>query len=529
MAERRDEKDTAAGSENRRQFNACVDEIVAEARRDQPSELFYSRKARQLQEICPDCVASLTRRLLKADWAEQDTLVQLLAQFRGVEHVSFLQDFVGREAFMPRTGMKILDIFNKSDVIIEPGVAGALLDYDNFAQRINRALMADTADEALAAEFLACPQKQRDGIAAQLIEDRSSLCAPFLERVYAVDKKAGERILDMLEACAGEQGFRVMEAMYAAGGRKDILKRMKKAARALAQKGIPVALPQPGAKDAPVFRSAGPAPARSFASTIDPEGSRMLFIIKPVSTQESKIFQILTSDSKGISMIDVAAVYRGETTQLIKKLLKDAKSDFREIDTERCVALAMEAVELSRSLGLIVPATVAQLEAHFADAAARKPSTAIYGVISAQEAAAFDPAPDTAALADELDAAFWYIASPEGRACWDKLARSASGAERAGLQERMKALAAEERLVFFTPARKHAFRRRLEEFALILHEKGSADRARAALAAALGLAAPGHDPAADPFCARMIDRAFEIFRQSLDEKTRAPGTTAVNG
>jgi len=528
MGESRDAKDIDAGSERRKEFNECLDAIIEEARTTQPSELFYRQKARELQDICPaECIAALTRRLQKAGWDEQDVLVQLLAQFSGVEHVSFLQEFVGREAFMPRTGMKILEIFNKSDVIIEPGVAGALLDYDNFARRISRALMEDSVDDDLAAQFCACAPKQRDGIATQLLEDHGALCSPFLARVCSVDKKAGERILAMLEACAGETGFRVMEAMYAAEGRKDILKRMKKAARALAQKGITVDLPKPAAQAAPVFKSAGPAPARAFASIIDPEGCRMLFIIKPVSTQESKIFQIMTSDSRGISMIDVVAAYRGETSQLIKKLLNDTKSDFREIDVGRCVALAMEAVGLSREQGLIVPATVAQIEAHFHKAAGNKPAAAIYGLISADDIARLDPAPDTAALVASLGLEFWFIAAPEGRACWEKIAQSAP--DDAGLQELLDTLAAEERSSFFTPARKQAFRRRLEEFAWILHEKGSVDQAHAALAAALNLAAPGHDPAADPFCARMIDRAFEIFRRSLEEKARTSGTSAKNG
>lgn len=526
----RDENGAAAGSQNRKQFNACLDEIIAQAFKEPQSELFYSQKARELQELSPDYIAALTRRLQKADLVERDVLVQLLAQFSGVEHVSFLQDFVGRETFMPATGMKILDIFNKSDVIIEGGLAGRLLDYDNFAQRINRALMDDTFEDALVAQYCACPHKQRDGIAAQLLEERASLCAPFLARVCAADKKAGERILDMLEGCGGEKGFRVMEAMYAADGRKDILKRMKKAARALAQKGIQVTLPRTREKDAPVFKSASLSPARAFASTIDPEGCRMLFIIKPVSTQEAKIFQILTSDVKGIGMIDVAAAYRGEISQLVKKLSADTKSDFREIDTARCVALAMEAVEIARADGQIVPATVAQLEAHFADLIGENAAPAVYSVLSEQDIASPGFVPDMAALIEELDAAFWYIASPEGRACWDKIAAEAdsAGADREAVRSRLSDMEVEARASFFTDRRRAAFKRRLEEFAWILHAQGSTEHARAALAAALSLAAPDHDPQRDAFCSGIIARAFEMFEKSLDEKSRVFGSTAMN-
>jgi hypothetical protein len=523
------DKDAAHSSETRIQLNAFFEEFFTEAFDSPQSELFYSQKAAQLQGISPECIPALTRRLQKAAWAEQDALVQLLAQFQGVEHVSFLQEFVGREAFMPKTGMKILDIFNKSDVIIDSGVGGHLLDYDSFTQRITQALISGSVSDDLAGEFLACGQKERDGILAQILEDYGHHSAPFLAQILALDKKAGERVLSLLEAYTDEKGFRLMEAMYAADGRKDILKRMKKVARALGQKGITVSLPPKAVSSGPVFQSAGLPPARAFASTIDAEGFRILFIVKPVSTYESKVFNLIANDSKGIHTLEVFGTHRGETSQLIKKLLSDKKSDFREIDTARCVALAMEARELSRAKDQIVPATFAQLEAQFEEYAANSPAPEIYDIFSADEIAAFDPAPDTGRLVETMELAFWYIVTPEGKACWEKLARRAvdTTVDAENRQEQMHTFAGEELAVFFTDERKQAFKRRLEEFAAIFHAKGYADQARIVLCAALNLAAPDHDPLQDPFCKKIIDRAFEIFQQSLDENEAKKRNTAA--
>jgi hypothetical protein len=529
------DKDAANGSETRKELNAFFEKFFIEALASSQSELFYRQKASQLQDISPECISALTRRLQKAAWAEQDVLVLLLAQFRGVEHVGFLQEFVGREVFMPKTGMKILDIFNKSDVIIDSAVAGRLVDYDSFTQRITQALMSGTVGDALAGEFLACGQKERDGILAQVLEDYGLHGAPFLARISVLDKKVGERVLALLEEYADEKGFRVMEAMYAADGGKDILKRMKKVARALSQKGITVALPETASKGGPVFKSASLPAARAFASTIDAEGFRLLFIIKPVSTYESKIFNIITNDFKGINALDVFASYRGETTQLIKKIFKDTKSDFREIEAERCVALVMEACAISHAQNRIVPATIAQLEALFADAIQKKSAPAVYDVLSVDEIAALDPAPDTAALVDIMELAFWYIVTNEGKACWEKIARLAADkktGDNETMQEQIRACAAGELAGFFTAERKHAFRRRLEEFAAIFYAKGYVDQARAALYAALKLTVSDHDPLQDPFCIKIIDRAFEVFQQSLEanerQKSTGAGTAAMN-
>ena len=165
--------------------------------------------------------------------------------------------------------------------------------------------------------------------------------------------------------------------------------------------------------------------------------------------------------------------HRGETSQLIKKLLSDKKSDFREIDTARCVALAMEARDLSRAKDQIVPATFAQLEAQFEEYAANSPAPEIYNIFSVDEIVALDPAPDTGALVETVELAFWYIVTPEGKACWEKLARLATDKTAGDAKNRpeMGVLAVEELAVFFTDERKQAFKRRLEEFAAIFHAK----------------------------------------------------------
>jgi hypothetical protein len=216
---------------------------------------------------------------------------------------------------------------------------------------------------------------------------------------------------------------------------------------------------------------------------------------------------------------------------LIKKLLDDKKSDFREIDPARCIALAMEARDLSRARGGIVPATFSQLEAHFADDIGKKTVPEIYDHLSADEVSALDPAPDTGALVDTMELAFWYIVTSEGKACWGKIARLASegkNREDESWQTHMRACADEELAGFFSDARKHAFKRRLEEFAAIFYSRGYRDQARAALYAALHLATPNHDHMQDPFCRAIIDRAFDIFQKSLDENEAKKRSTAAN-
>ena len=99
-----------------------------------------------------------------------------------------------------------------------------------------------------------------------------------------------------------------------------------------------------------------------------------------------------------------------------------------------------------------------------------------------------------------MELAFWYIVTGEGKACWEKLARLAADKktdDNESRQEQIRACAAGELAGLFTAERTHAFKRRLEEFAAIFYAKGYGDQARAALCAAINLAAPDHDPLKD--------------------------------
>jgi hypothetical protein len=192
----------------------------------------------------------------------------------------------------------------------------------------------------------------------------------------------------------------------------------------------------------------------------------------------------------------------------------------------------MEAREISRANDRIVPATISQFEALFADEIQKKAAPAVYTIFSADEIAALDPAPDTGALVDTMELAFWYIVTPEGKACWEKFARFAAANKNSSDEDRRKQMqigAAEELAGFFTAERKNAFKRRLEEFSAIFHSKGYVDQARMTLYAALSLAAPEHDPLQDPFCKKIIDRAFDIFQQSLDANAQEAAKNAAAG
>ena len=138
-----------------------IEAVMAQSAEPQ-LDIYYKTKARELCAADPDAIRLITRCMQRYPAEFLDPLVHLLQHVSGFSHIEFLQDFVKTQVFMPRTGQLILDIFNRSDVMLEPGIATMLLDFDNLCQRlrhaaaqISRRRSAD-ADQYMLAAVLDC-------------------------------------------------------------------------------------------------------------------------------------------------------------------------------------------------------------------------------------------------------------------------------------------------------------------------------------------------------------------------------------
>ncbi len=68
-------------------------------------------------------------------------------------------------------GRIILDIFNKSDSILESGISSRLLDLDALSQKINHSVQSGSIDAELIQVFISRPAREQEGIMVELIEE----------------------------------------------------------------------------------------------------------------------------------------------------------------------------------------------------------------------------------------------------------------------------------------------------------------------------------------------------------------------
>ncbi len=299
---------------------SMIDKAVAEARKETQFDSFYQKTAEALKAEDENCVPTITRRILRADYRQKEILLQILKYFKGVEHIGFLQDILSREIITARMGRIILDIFNKSDMMLEPGIASRLLDLDALSQKINYSVLSGSVEDSDIQTFISRPSTEQAGIMVELIEDTGPKCGIFLAKLLQASRAVGHAMLKLAVPEPTMQSYQLLEQLYEKTGDKEIQRIAKKIAHTLKQQGIDLEVaPQKQHQNA-IFKTAELPEPRAFATMIDAEGFRLIFMLKSISQHEIKIFNIMLSEEKGIADIEAIASLRRESQQLIKNL-----------------------------------------------------------------------------------------------------------------------------------------------------------------------------------------------------------------
>ncbi len=491
-----------------------LDQAVATAGAQQQVDAYFENIAAQLKDVSEDCIALITRRILRADYAEKEILLQIMKYFKGVEHIEFLQDMLDREVITARMGRIILDIFNKSDMIIETGMTSRLLDLDALSQKVSHSVLSGAVAAADAELFISRPPKEQQGIMIELIAEAGPKCALFLAELLKLSKAVGLAMLKLATAEPTEASYRLLIDIHERTGNKDILRTAKKAAHALRQKGVDIGAEPDKKPRKSVFKTAELPSPTAFATMIDAEGFQLLFMLKPISQHEIKIFNTMLSQEKGIQDIEAITALRRETKQLITNILGDKKIEFIEIPVPHGAFLLTEAIDMIRSKGGVLSPVLEQWKQLFADMLPAASRHEIHDILD-PDAVRADTALAAKApvLMDSTECPYWFIATKDGRDIWTSLRRADAGPDEPPAEEEI-ARAAE---LFFTGPRLKAFARRMEEQAYIFHVKKRPDDAKIAFAQALALAEPGLKPSENLFCLETIRRGIKYFT-SLEKK-----------
>ncbi len=190
----------------------------------------------------------------------------------------------------------------------------------------------------------------------ELIEEAGPAFAIFLARLFDIDKAVGHAMLRLAASEPTLQSYALLAELYEKTGNKEILKTAKKIAHILKQQGIDVTAAEKKKPQEAIFKTADLPEPRAFATMIDAEGFRLIFMLKPISQHEIKIFNIMLSQETGIADIEAITSLRREAQKLIKNLFSDKKIEFTEIPADKAAYLVQEAAALTeRQAGSVSP------------------------------------------------------------------------------------------------------------------------------------------------------------------------------
>jgi hypothetical protein len=516
------QKPEATDNNIKNKINKILDEVTQISKDSRQFDSYYIEKAEELRSIEEDFFPIIAKRFQKSSHKEREELLLFFKYFKGVEHIKFLQEFIRREPFLPRTGLVILEVLNKGDAILEDGLASSLLDLDHLAQTIkqwildNKSIEQGGKNEDFFNEFMKKDENEQEGIIHQLIEETGKSISSFVIKIIEKNEKQGMLVLNFITSYCGPDSLMILEDIYTRTNKKEISKLIKKTAHSLNQRGFSVSLPSTGQNQEPVFKTITLPEPRAVISSFDPEGYRLLFMIKPLNTHEYKIFNILINDFNGVNEVEVIHLFRKECQQFIDKLFSSEKTEFMEIPPDAAAFLVEEACKTTIEKSSIVTANISQWRTMFADLIGVRRQPLIYDYINKEEILSSENNIINAEnFINQTDIAIWFIVSKEAKEYWMKMTNiiySTLILNDIQKKERVAGLIKDTVRDFFDETRRKVYKRRLEEISFYLLKKDQMETAKIALSIANSLSAPDLLPENNKFCLAFVKRGFDFFQ-----------------
>lgn len=513
--------------DSKNKINNILEETIKESIDKPQIESYYINNAEKIKLIEQDYFPFVAKRFHKSNPQEKEILIKLMTYFKGVEHIKLLQEFIRRESFLPRTGLFILELFNKSDAILEEGLARRLFELDNLTQRIKLAIVDGNLGDPLVNEFINRDDNEKEGIVYQLIEETGAKVSSFIIKIIEIDENEAGNVLRSVSLFPSVDSFMILEYIYKKTNRKDIAKITKKSVHLLKQKGVEVSFNLSKEKKESVLKKIHLPEPRAFISTIDPEGYRLIFMVKPITTYETKIFNIMINDMQGVHNIEVINSFRKESQLFIEKLLSEEKAEFLETQPDNAAFQVEEAIKISEEQGNVLSANILQWRNMFSDFIGVRTRPLIYECLNGNK---IQTQSDLAGKVDELfereDIIFWFIISEEAKKNWIKMTNILNSPlvlSDVQKEERIHGVIVDTVCQFFNEKRRKIFKRRLEELSYFLYAKVQEEKAMIALYAANSMVSLEMRPEDNRFCMSMVKKGYEFLESSskeVDEKPR---------
>jgi len=365
-----------------------------------------------------------------------------------------------------------------------------------------------------------------EGAGAEHIE----LVADLLGREVELDRD----LLEWLGSQSVERAVEIVQNHMSSTTGREIAKDLKRALHRLKSKGLEVKEavdPQQGVAFTMAIESSAPDRAQAYITSVDGQGSRLLWVLWPSTSGGNRLLQAVVEDAGGLIKADLISVSRNEFRAHLERLRSNPALLVGRIEVEGAARELASAARRSTAQG-------AELPVAYEDWAKMATSSGL----SVDEGSEGVPAPifehiiaaEVEGRGDLVDAAIELLREPYFSswavtgAAVDRAVEEIREAERSTvmineeqrqtrMQEALRGAVEES----FDEETKRTYRRRLEAMAGMLWDESGEDAARQALAAAVGFTTVGDLFAHHAFARALVHRGVWLAYQEKARKDAA--------
>jgi hypothetical protein len=365
---------------------------------------------------------------------------------------------------------------------------------------------------------------ERDGFFLALLKKEGEKSLPLLESLMGQGEEIDLSIARTLGRWNSPLAADLLRRLASLGPPSPVVKAIRRSLFQLKSRGQEVRdVPEPGPS---VYRPLPPQPPEGFLSSIDADGTRLVWLVRPQALQGVFAFHALISDVKGIIEFNGFESSRKKFGDYLEHFRAEVPWEIVPADPEYCLGLIIEGSWINRDKGERLPEEFLKWREVMGPPPELPVKPLIYRQLAADELKSRTDLLDRSGGLFELPSfQAWFLEEKETEKYFALLKEASESRlvltpyqKEARLMEIYRQAVEE----LFDPARRARMRRRLEEMAYILWKTGKENESRLAVAAALAMESDGGIFFLHPFLRELVKRSISARaeKEEAEKKQR---------
>ncbi len=363
----------------------------------------------------------------------------------------------------------------------------------------------------------------------QLLKKEEDQVFPLLEALCGTGEKVDAALAAALGGWNSPLAGILLRRLGSGASSKAVTKAVRKSVFRLKSKGISVEDVEEHA--APVYHVPKAPSPEGYVTAIDSGGNRLVSLAMPRLPQGLMILHMLFNDVDGILQFNAFEGSRRSFHEYIAGFEEEAKTQLVAAPPEYCHGLMEEAAEKNRQIGKALPKEFLEVHPLLGPPPSLPLKPVIYRHVNEEEIKAHPEFLDRApALFGNPLFSDWVLEEEETRK-YTTLVQDASASPLVlspyQKESRTMDIYVQALQELFPPERRQRYRRRLEETAYVLWQKGQEGEARVSVAAALALGEESRILTPHPFLLELVKRSIDTMLREEEAKRKEEPSLVV--